>query len=134
MMINTNNDVSNTSEVNQKPAGKVVQVSGVSTIQNRSGNSSDLQEATVIKDRSVQGQQAIDAKELGEAVQKANQDMQSAQREINFSVDKESGITVIKIIDLATEEVIRQIPNEETLSFARHLSEGGELKLISELA
>ena len=133
-MINTNNDVSNTIEVNQKPVGKVIAVSGVSTIQNRSGNSSDLQKATVIKDRSVDGQQVIDAKELGEAVQKANQDMQSAQREINFSVDKESGITVIKIIDLATEEVIRQIPNEETLSFARHISEGGELKLISELA
>ena len=133
-MINTNNDVSNIIEVNQKPAGKIIPVSEVSAIQNRSGNSSDSQEVTVIKDRSVEGQQVIDAKELGEVVQKANQNMQAAQRDINFSVDKESGITVIKIIDIATEEVIRQIPNEETLSFARHLNEGGELKLINELA
>lgn len=38
---------------------------------------------------------------------------------LQFSVDGETGKTVIRIVDGATKEVIRQIPNEEVLAIAR---------------
>jgi len=39
---------------------------------------------------------------------------------------------VIKVMDLATKEVIRQIPNEEALNIASKLAEGVDMKLFSE--
>ncbi|MDR1162213.1 MAG: flagellar protein FlaG [Candidatus Accumulibacter sp.] len=45
----------------------------------------------------------------------------SAASDINFSIDEESGVTVIKIIDRGTKDVIRQIPSEEMLEISRAL-------------
>jgi len=47
--------------------------------------------------------------------------VQNFQRDLHFTVDKDSGRTVIKVIDSETEELIRQIPAEETLRIARSL-------------
>ncbi len=38
---------------------------------------------------------------------------------LQFTVDGETGKTVIRVVDGATKEVIRQIPNEEVLAIAR---------------
>lgn len=38
---------------------------------------------------------------------------------LQFMVDGETGKTVIRVVDGATKEVIRQIPNEEVLAIAR---------------
>lgn len=38
---------------------------------------------------------------------------------LQFSVDGETGKTVIRVVDGVTKEVIRQIPNEEVLAIAR---------------
>ena len=74
----------------------------------------------------------MDSEKLDAAVRELNEHIQAVQRELHFSVDKDSGQTVIKVMDLSTQEVIRQIPNEEALSFARKLDEGVELELLSE--
>ena len=68
---------------------------------------------------------------LDEAVQNLNDHVQTVNRELQFTVDKDSGKTVIKVIDKETHEVIRQIPGEEALNVARRLNEGGELALFS---
>lgn len=52
------------------------------------------------------------------AVRKANEVVQSTARDLEFTVDDSTGRTVIKVIDHATEEVIRQIPSEEMLAIA----------------
>ena len=70
--------------------------------------------------------------ELDETVRDLNEHMQAVQRELHFSVDQDSGHTVIKVMDLATQQVIRQIPNEEALKAARSLGEGFDIKLFSE--
>ena len=75
---------------------------------------------------------AVRELKLDDAVRELNEHIQVVQRELHFSVDEDSGQTVIKVMDLATKEVIRQIPNEEALSFARKLNEGVELELLSE--
>ena len=71
------------------------------------------------------------AKEIDEVVQDINEHVQAARRELQFSVDEDSGRTVIKVMDMNTNEVIRQIPNEEALKFARMLEEGADLELIN---
>ena len=61
--------------------------------------------------------------DLQQAVSKLNDYVQNIQRDLHFSIDKESGAMVVKVIDSKSEKVIRQIPNEETLRLARSLVE-----------
>ena len=75
-------------------------------------------------------QEHREAREIDDAVQDINEYIQAVHRELQFSVDEDSGRTVIKVMDLETKEVIRQIPNEEALKFARMLEEGADLELI----
>lgn len=42
---------------------------------------------------------------------------------LNFSKDESTGITVVKIINSETEEIIRQIPSEEILKIASKMQE-----------
>lgn len=71
-------------------------------------------------------------KELDDSVKGLNEHMQVIQRELHFTVDDDSGQTVIKVMDLATQQVIRQIPNEEALRAARNLDADIDIELFSE--
>lgn len=42
-------------------------------------------------------------------------------QDLRFSLDQQTGKTVIRVVDSATNEVIRQIPSEEVLAIARAL-------------
>lgn len=46
---------------------------------------------------------------------------QQAVTDLSFSVDDETNIRVIKVIDRTTKDIIRQIPSEEMLQMARAL-------------
>ena len=48
--------------------------------------------------------------DLKQAVSKLNDYVQNVQRNLQFSIDKESGATVVKVIDSKSDKVIRQIP------------------------
>jgi len=61
--------------------------------------------------------------ELKQAVGQLNDYVQNMLRDLKFSLDKESGITVVKVIDTKSEKVIRQIPSEEAIKLARSLTE-----------
>lgn len=74
---------------------------------------------------------AASATDIDAAVRDINEHMQFEQRGLQFSVDKGSGRTIIKVMDLQTEEIIRQIPSEEALNFARKLNAGENLELFS---
>jgi flagellar protein FlaG len=58
---------------------------------------------------------------LSRAVKDINDYVQNVQRDLRFSIDEDSGHTVITVLDSETEEVIRQIPAEEILAIARNL-------------
>ena len=60
---------------------------------------------------------------LSKAVDELSLHAQSISRDLEFSVDEELGRTVITVYDSKTEEVIRQIPSEEVIALARHLSD-----------
>ncbi|MDH5181189.1 MAG: flagellar protein FlaG [Gammaproteobacteria bacterium] len=48
---------------------------------------------------------------------------QNMHRDLNFHVDDITGRVVIRVVDGTTDEVIRQIPQEEVLALARRLSD-----------
>jgi flagellar protein FlaG len=70
---------------------------------------------------------AAAAQDLERTLRKLNESMAAAHRNLSFRVDKDSGRTVITVVDSATHEVIRQIPSEEVLAVSRALEAAGGL-------
>ncbi len=76
-------------------------------------------------------------RDLQQAVTQLNDFAQTIQRNLHFSIDKESGILVTKVVDSKSNEVIRQIPNEETVALAHSLAtleHGSEFNIFSSRA
>lgn len=79
----------------------------------------------------VQTEQAVSAtqkseptrQQVEEAAKSVNEFLQPINKSINFSLDEDTGITVVKVIDVATKEVIRQIPSEEMLVIAKAIDQ-----------
>lgn len=65
------------------------------------------------------------------AVAQMNEYIQSTQRDLNFTYDPNSGETVVKVLDRATQEVIRQIPDEIFLRLAQQMDIEEPGKLFS---
>ena len=80
--------------------------------------------AVKAESRLAQGAQQVSGPEqLERAVSDLASAIQSVQRNLNFSIDEDSGRTVIKVIDSQSDEVIRQIPSEEVLALSQRLKE-----------
>ena len=74
---------------------------------------------------------ASSAEELEQAVAKLNDYVQNTERKLNFQLDEDAGMTIIRVFDKATDELIRQIPNEEAVSLAQKLNQEEPLLLFS---
>lgn len=61
------------------------------------------------------------AQQVTQAVEQLNEMMQSGEQSLRFAVDDSSGRMVVQVMDVQTDEVIRQIPSEETLRFAEYV-------------
>jgi len=62
------------------------------------------------------------AQEVRQAADKINKVLQRFNSSnLEFSVDHDSGRTIVRVVDVTTKNVIRQIPNEETLAIAKSL-------------
>ena len=57
--------------------------------------------------------------ELSQAVKHINQAIKSMAPGIEFSIDEDVHTTVVKVVDVTTREVLRQMPSTETLEIAR---------------
>jgi uncharacterized FlaG/YvyC family protein len=53
--------------------------------------------------------------------------LQENQRGLKFQVDKDSGRTIITVINPVSGEIVRQIPPQEVLDIARELKVSGAL-------
>jgi flagellar protein FlaG len=74
----------------------------------------------------------VDAKDpLVDAVAKLNDYIQTLQRDLKFTLDEDSGKSVISVIDRQSSKVIRQIPNEIVLNLAQKLNNEEPLLLFS---
>ena len=59
--------------------------------------------------------------QLDKAVKSVNDFVNSVNNSLQFSVDDDTGKTIVKVIDSATKEVIKQFPSEEMLAIAKAL-------------
>jgi flagellar protein FlaG len=73
--------------------------------------------------------QEVGGEQLEEAVSRISDYVQNQQRTLQFSVDEGSGRNVVTVLDKQTEEVIRQIPQEEILVIARRLEDSMDDKV-----
>lgn len=60
--------------------------------------------------------------EMEAAVDNLNKVIASSLQSIQFSMDKESGKVVVKVLDSETKQVLRQIPNPEVLAISKNLA------------
>ncbi|MES2831577.1 MAG: flagellar protein FlaG [Pseudomonadota bacterium] len=58
---------------------------------------------------------------LDEAVQTINQFLKPIASSVQFSVDEDSGRTLVKVIDTDTNSVLRQFPSKEALAISSEL-------------
>tara|TARA_R110002050_G_scaffold114444_1_gene229879 strand:+ start:285 stop:674 length:390 start_codon:yes stop_codon:yes gene_type:complete len=75
----------------------------------------------------------VDPEELNQAVSDIAASMNVMQKGLAFKVDEESGVQIVKVIDVTTGELIRQIPNEEALDIAKKLNEVTGLLMKTEV-
>ena len=66
-----------------------------------------------------QAQRVPSAGELQKALEEVEKAVAPMAQSLQFSLDKDSGKTVVKVMDTDTNEVIRQIPSEEVLAISK---------------
>lgn len=93
--------ISTTREVSTSAMG--ITLFSVSNIEPKVGSSSESEE------------------QIKQAVQKIQGTVDNLAQNLRFSIDEETGKTIIKVMDAHTDEIIRQIPTEEAIEIARTL-------------
>lgn len=59
--------------------------------------------------------------QISQALEEVRKAISPVAQDLRFSIDNDTGRTVVKIIDSSTDEVIKQIPSEEVLAIAKAL-------------
>lgn len=77
--------------------------------------------STIPESKPVIDQNPVGIEEIRDAVNQIQHFTQTLAPNLQFSIDEETGKTVVKIMDAQTQEVIRQFPSEEAISIARAL-------------
>lgn len=65
--------------------------------------------------------QEPDRETLLQAVEEVRNAIKPVAQDLLFSIDDETGRTVVKVVDSTTDEVIRQIPSKELLAISKAL-------------
>jgi len=75
-------------------------------------------------------QSKIEQANIEQVVTEINEYVQSVQRDLHFSVDEDSGQTVVRVRDKESGELIRQIPEDVFLSLAQNLKDNQKVHLF----
>lgn len=59
--------------------------------------------------------------DLSAVVARTRDAVQKVASNLEFTVDGDTGKTIVRVVDVSTQEVIRQIPSEEMLSIAHNI-------------
>lgn len=65
--------------------------------------------------------ETLSDEKVKQAVNKIQDFTDKVANNLKFSIDDDTGKTIVKIIDSQTQEIIRQFPSEEAISIARTL-------------
>lgn len=63
---------------------------------------------------------------IRDQIEELQQFNQNIDRSLQFEVDEELGVTIVRVIDKETDELIRQFPPEELINLSRRLKELNE--------
>lgn len=85
------------------------------------GNVGDSSLAKPQDASSAEKQRGINANELREATENLNKVVNLYASELKFMIDDSTGIDIVKVINTDTQEVIRQMPSEETIKIAESI-------------
>lgn len=66
-------------------------------------------------------QKPVDPEALKQAAEKINKTIQSMATNLQFTVDDDLQMPIVRVMDSSTKEVIRQIPTEEVVAIAKAL-------------
>lgn len=61
--------------------------------------------------------------ELRESVKAVNDFVSTMSDSLQFRIDEDTGKTIVKVVDLSSHEVIKQIPSEEMVAIAKALDQ-----------
>jgi flagellar protein FlaG len=59
--------------------------------------------------------------EVQQATDAINKALERSDQSVRFSIDHDTGTTMVTVVDSSTNEVIRQMPSEEVISIARSI-------------
>ena len=78
--------------------------------------------APVAQQSASAAQQNVSASEVRNAANDINNALQTlTSSNLQFSVDNDTGQTIVRVVNVDTKEVIRQIPNEEAVAIAKSI-------------
>tara|TARA_R110002073_G_scaffold6443_3_gene38132 strand:- start:11188 stop:11571 length:384 start_codon:yes stop_codon:yes gene_type:complete len=63
------------------------------------------------------------SQELEQAAEELNKHVQNLKRDLHFSINDDTGETVIRVVDSESQKTIRMIPSEEFLSMTQQLNQ-----------
>jgi flagellar protein FlaG len=106
------------------PKAAQVEVNAVPQRQAQAAGGQDLP-----PDQSQAVNEQVPVEQVESAVSQISDFVQNFQRDLVFSIDKDSARLVVKVVDSETQEVIRQIPSEEMLRIAKNLDATDSLML-----
>ena len=118
---------------NEPVRGAVARASGSDAAVNRAGGQ-QVAEKTIRTASTAPEPVEREAPEVKAAVESVRKFVNGMQRDLQFTVDEDSGRTIITVIDSEDGRVVRQIPSEEVLQIADTLARGGSVNLIDSRA
>lgn len=77
--------------------------------------------ATAVKQAAPEQTSRQKPEDLKKAVDSMNEFASNLSGSLRFSIDDDTGQTIVKVIDSSTKEVIKQIPTEEMLAISKSL-------------
>lgn len=70
-------------------------------------------------------------RDVASAITSLNDFVQQEKRDIEFAINEEAGISVVKVVSRESGELIRRIPGDEVIDLARKLNDQEPLRLFS---
>ena len=113
------------SDLGRAPSASKSLVENTIAVPVKESNTTDTQNTNKV-DVSNTGPANVNQQEVKSQIEELQQFNQNIDRSLQFKVDEELGVTIVRVIDKETDELIRQFPPEELINLSRRLKELNE--------
>lgn len=95
--------------------------SGMNGMNGQAGSSKQVGAAAKAADATARAAQPTPLEQVKQAMEEVRNAIAPVAQDLLFSVDEDTGKTIVKVVDASTDKVIRQIPSEEIITIAKAL-------------